>query len=907
MEFEFTDIRDAVDQLLQQARGKGLTDTERDVLQGIWEGQQYQAMSERFNRSPKTLKQSAYQLWKPLSSALKRRVHKSNFRTVLESYLRERAAPATVQPVSSNSHPSSQSAVVEPRSVDTLDALGGLDCNSHGFVGRTQELDQLSDQIQSGFRLILMNGTSGIGKTRLVGQLVERVRHQFTYVLYRRASDIPRLVDWYAIFANLTGITSDRTEQLSDSAIISAVMPVLRQHRCLIIIDQAELFYKPDVVAGTFSDRGSSYRQLLLRVIEEQHESCFIWISREQPNYPMIQTNCVSLYSLTGLLTNHAQQLLQQQRLRGSAVEQQQLIELCGNHPKLLLTAASCIESRYHGAIADFLNNLIPLPKYLVTVLSEMLGELAEPEAVLLYWFILQPLSTQDLGSKVTPDFPLSRLNDAWDGLGRRRVVVQDANHQFRVLHPPLLVTYVAQYLVDQLLQELMQGSLNLLHRYPVQMTTVPAYQQEQQRDRILQPLATQFQQACRDQGLIPSIQLIQVLHGIREDSPPQSYAAGNVMVIAGYLDISLTGCDFSGLTIRQADLRYIQLHQVNCSHCLFAETVFATGQGDRLVAALRPDGSSLLVGDVSGRVTLWRLVGEQVQFVRYSRLEHAITLMTFGADGSYAVATAGRTIHIVWNEQSELTAAELISMPTEIRSLALSPDGEYVAAGLADGRVMVYSFQTERCYPLRSHTAAVLQVAFSADSRQLASYSDDHRVLIWNLTTLRDISLQSTAKEMLLERDSTSLVLGWQDSQLQVAEIYQNGRVQLRSLPETTPMVLNDQGNTLALALSADIRYLVISNRDRAVRLWDCETGAMIEVIDLLELPALMVLSRDAHLLLTNTRSQVQLWDMTNKRCLWKISAGDVAQPYEGFNVRNATGISPEIRQMITDLGALY
>ena len=878
---KFSDVEAAVNQLLEQRRGKQLSRIESNVLQGIWDGQSYQEMEKQFKWSPNSLKQTAHKLWSPLSEALNTKVRKGNFRSVMQGYLTRQ-----------DNIPSQQEN--EPSLAD----LDGLDCNPPGFIGREAELNQLITHIQSGCRLVVITGMSGIGKTWLSGKLARRLGGQFDHSFHRRVGDVPLLSNWYTDFSRLVGCVTDGTSGPSVE-IVRLIMQSLRQRRCLLIFDQTELLQQSDDFA-VFLKNNAEYGQLLKRVIDEEHRSCLVWIGQHVTNVPDLDSR-VYPYPLNGLLSADAQ-LLQVRSLDGTEKDKQHLIQLCGGHPKLLLAGAGRINHFHNGAIAEFLQasqTSILLPSQIRAILNEILERLTKPEMALLYSLVLRPLERQNLSELATSALPMSALNDAWDSLTRRGILVRDSIGLPWGLHPLILRVHIAQRLVDELAQELLQSkSLELLHRYPVLMPSAPAYLQAQQREHVLVPLVTRLRSDCDHNEATLHAKLTSTLEQIRETtSAAPSYATSNLLTIAGHLDVSLIGCDFSGLEVRQADLRNINLRDVNCANCSFTDPVFATGLSDRLVIALHPDGVLLAVGDATGRLVMWRRVDEQLHFVGYRRFKHAVSFIEFEASGLLAVATVDNAIYLWWDQQIE-TIIEPRLTPTTIRSLCISPMGEYLAAGLTDGRIILWNLLADTSPSvLRCHTDAVLQLTFNQNNQHLASLSNDNKVLVW------DVASQRHLREIQSSRYSDFLTLGWASDGLQIGEVYQDS-VRLRLTDGTVQTLTGHTGTALFLTFNSDARYLVSSSNDYTVRVWHFRASTVTSLTGFTETPVALALSSDGRILLTNTYSRVQLWNVVDQQCLWEMSTS--SGHYKGFNLQGAVGIALEMRAMLTDLGVV-
>ena len=70
------------------------------------------------------------------------------------------------------------------------------------------------------------------------------------------------------------------------------------------------------------------------------------------------------------------------------------------------------------------------------------------------------------------------------------------------------------------------------------------------------------------------------------------------------------------------------------------------------------------------------------------------------------------------------------------VTSVAFSPEGRFVAAGV-DSDVQVWdSYRKERLHLLRGHHHAVILLAFSSNGRVLASGSSDKTIRLWDINT---------------------------------------------------------------------------------------------------------------------------------------------------------------------------
>src|SRR5258705_4419398 len=87
---------------------------------------------------------------------------------------------------------------------------------------------------------------------------------------------------------------------------------------------------------------------------------------------------------------------------------------------------------------------------------------------------------------------------------------------------------------------------------------------------------------------------------------------------------------------------------------------------------------------------------------------------------------------------QQERDLLKVINVPAMVGSVAFSPDGTRIAAGVADNTVRLWDASTGKPIgqPLRGHDGMVTGVAFSPDGTRLASGSVDQTVRLWDVTT---------------------------------------------------------------------------------------------------------------------------------------------------------------------------
>ena len=105
-------------------------------------------------------------------------------------------------------------------------------------------------------------------------------------------------------------------------------------------------------------------------------------------------------------------------------------------------------------------------------------------------------------------------------------------------------------------------------------------------------------------------------------------------------------------------------------------------------------------------------------------------------------------------------------------RSIALSPDGQLLAAGMANGEIRLWSLDEDKLYSIcAGHTDWVESVTFSPGGRLLASGSDDQTVRIWEVGTGKNLhvlrSHTDNIRSVVFSPDDTLLASGSDDKMI--------------------------------------------------------------------------------------------------------------------------------------------
>jgi WD40 repeat protein len=156
---------------------------------------------------------------------------------------------------------------------------------------------------------------------------------------------------------------------------------------------------------------------------------------------------------------------------------------------------------------------------------------------------------------------------------------------------------------------------------------------------------------------------------------------------------------------------------------------------------ALAPDGRTLATASNRGDVVLWDVASGRRQLTLPKHHED-VSCLSFSPDGTVLAANHRQEVRL-WeippSPAGQVRLKETLSGQHEgsIRSLAFRPDGQALATGGADNRVVLWQLPSgQGSHPLIEHTGAVLALVFTPDGRTLVSGGEDGKVNVWHVQT---------------------------------------------------------------------------------------------------------------------------------------------------------------------------
>lgn len=157
-----------------------------------------------------------------------------------------------------------------------------------------------------------------------------------------------------------------------------------------------------------------------------------------------------------------------------------------------------------------------------------------------------------------------------------------------------------------------------------------------------------------------------------------------------------------------------------------------------------------------------------------------------------------------------------------EVKAVAFSPDGRYLAIADQDCKVRVWCAQTyQQLWVGHEHQNAVLSIAFSPDSHTLASASADHTLKLWNAEAGNCLYTfhghDSEVCTVAFSPDGQLLASGSKDTTLKIWGVDDYACLQT---------LAGHQQAIFTMAFSPDSSMIASGSSDKTIKLWEVEGG---------------------------------------------------------------------------------
>jgi WD40 repeat protein/uncharacterized caspase-like protein len=315
---------------------------------------------------------------------------------------------------------------------------------------------------------------------------------------------------------------------------------------------------------------------------------------------------------------------------------------------------------------------------------------------------------------------------------------------------------------------------------------------------------------------------------------------------------------------------------------------------------AFSPDGRSILSGAEGlghvGQIKLWQVARGMLQ--REFASHYWVTdSVTFSPDGRLAIEAAATEVTI-WDVQSGKKIGVLIAQgdDTDVTSVAVSPDGQFVVSASVDGVVRLWGLKNRRLLHAMGQSlfnSSIESLAVSADRRLLLAGRGGGETEVWDAESgrlLHSFEGQGPIGAVAFSADG-KLTLSGGNKTLDLRNTDNGGLVR--------KFVGHDREVTAAI-FSKDSLLALSGGYDGIVRLWEVQTGRLLRTFSTLRPDnsglgswvKYVAFSADERLVIARSQDNgFFVWDRDSGRQIWTFG-----RAYGNDDVKGgAIGLSPD------------
>lgn len=236
-----------------------------------------------------------------------------------------------------------------------------------------------------------------------------------------------------------------------------------------------------------------------------------------------------------------------------------------------------------------------------------------------------------------------------------------------------------------------------------------------------------------------------------------------------------------------------------------------------------------------------------------------------------------------LWDLNGAKHVHDFATQTAEVLSIAVSPDGQTLASGDAEGNLDLWDVASTSKTRSHKHEHAVEAVAFSADGKLLATADANRTAQVFDASSgklVETLHSRSSIKSLEFSHDAKLLAAGTRHPGLELWD-WRAGTAS-RTLKAAGDYVETMPG---FVAFSPDGQFVACGGHGKDIAVFDVATGSLHGELSGHAHPATAaVFLRDGRLLSGGEERTVKLWDVNRRECLatWVAMPADEKQNWD-------------------------
>jgi Tol biopolymer transport system component len=256
-------------------------------------------------------------------------------------------------------------------------------------------------------------------------------------------------------------------------------------------------------------------------------------------------------------------------------------------------------------------------------------------------------------------------------------------------------------------------------------------------------------------------------------------------------------------------------------------------GHSSRVTAiAWSPDGKYLASASYDKTVQIWDASNGQ-NILTYKGHRQHVNALAWSPDSKYIASASDDGTVQTWETKTGKMSVVFRGHIEEVSAVAWSPDGFYIASGGSDKTVKVWKAKSEKpIYTYAEHSDKIQSIAWSPNGKWVASAGKDRKVQIWDPTKeparhsfFSSILSFARKVETLNEHNGQIFSLAWSPESRRIASASGDRRV-LVGDAQTKKLLFSMGENSTsiknAVAWAPRGEHIAIGGNDKTVQLWN-------------------------------------------------------------------------------------
>jgi len=271
-------------------------------------------------------------------------------------------------------------------------------------------------------------------------------------------------------------------------------LQLLRERRCLLVLDNAETLFEPGLREGRYGEGMAGYGRLLQTVGEASHQSCLVLTSREAPPQLAVLDNGVRALRLGGFGVGETQVLLAAKRLSGTSQQWAELTARFSGNGLALKVVGETTRELFGADIGAFLDEAGAIGVFggIRRLLTEQVerSSAAEQQVLRVLAVEREPLAMSSLLDVLGPRLSRAAVWDAVEALRRRSLVERpEAAGPAVFTLQSVVLEYVTDRLVETVADEISGVQAGILVEQPLIQAQAKDYVRQSQERLMCVPI----------------------------------------------------------------------------------------------------------------------------------------------------------------------------------------------------------------------------------------------------------------------------------------------------------------------------------------------------------------------------------------------------------------------------------